>query len=67
MQMTFKYKLKPHKAQVGQFEAWRDLCRRQYNYRLGQRFDWFEASRTRVVDTPRPKGRRFLNRPDSDL
>ncbi|GAB4384861.1 MAG: RNA-guided endonuclease TnpB family protein [Elainellaceae cyanobacterium] len=52
MRLTYKYELKPTKPQVGIFETWLDLCRRQYNYRLGQRFEWFEATRTRVDACP---------------
>lgn len=31
---------------------WLNLCRRQYNYRLAQRFQWWEATRTPVNSCP---------------
>lgn len=33
-------------------ELWIELCRRQYNFRLGERFQWFEATRTPVNACP---------------
>lgn len=48
MKLTHKYKLKPTKPQSATFSHWLELCRRQYNYRLGQRFDWYESTRSRV-------------------
>ncbi len=48
MQLTYKYKLKPTKPQIALFQAWIELCRRQYNFRLGQRFNWYEQTRTPV-------------------
>lgn len=48
MQLAYKYKLKPTAYQVSTFETWLELCRRQYNYRLGERFSWWEATRTAV-------------------
>ena len=31
---------------------WLNLCRRQYNYRLGERFRWWEATRTSINTCP---------------
>jgi putative transposase len=45
---AYKYKLRPNKAQAQQFDEWLELLRRQYNYRLGQRFDWYESTRCPV-------------------
>ena len=42
---AYKYKLRPSKEQAHQFDEWLELLRRQYNYRLGQRFDWYESTR----------------------
>lgn len=50
--MTYKYRLKPTKPQIATFQAWLELARRQYNFRLGQRFDWYEATRSRVDACP---------------
>ncbi|MEG3969776.1 transposase [Microcoleus sp. T2B6] len=52
MQLTYKYRLKPTKAQLTTIVAHLELCRRQYNYRLGERFKWWEATRTLVNACP---------------
>jgi putative transposase len=46
MRCAFKYKLKPTKDQAATLGQWIELCRRQYNYRLGERFEWYEATRS---------------------
>jgi putative transposase len=48
MQLTYKYRLKPTKAQLVTIAAHLELCRRQYNYRLGERFRWWESTRTPI-------------------
>lgn len=52
MQLTYKYKLKPSKPQIALFQTWLELCRRQYNFRLGQRFKWHEQTRTPINACP---------------
>ncbi|MBE9015152.1 transposase [Chroococcidiopsidales cyanobacterium LEGE 13417] len=52
MKITYKYKLKPTTSQISTFSSWLELCRRQYNFRLGQRFDWYDATRSRVDACP---------------
>lgn len=52
MRLTYKYRLKPTKPQIATFQVWLELARRQYNFRLGQRFDWYEATRSRVDACP---------------
>ena len=52
MQLTYKYKLKPTKPQIALFQSWIELCRRQYNFRLGQRFNWYEQTRTPINACP---------------
>ncbi|PSB53154.1 hypothetical protein C7B67_04280 [filamentous cyanobacterium Phorm 6] len=52
MQLTYKYRLKPTKAQLTTIVAHLELCRRQYNYRLGERFRWWEATRTPINACP---------------
>ena len=52
MRLTYKYRLKPTKPQIAVFQSWLELARRQYNYRLGQRFEWYEATRSRVDACP---------------
>jgi putative transposase len=48
MRCAYKFKLKPTKEQAVTLARWIELCRRQYNYRLGERFDWYEATRSQV-------------------
>jgi putative transposase len=48
MRCAYKFKLKPSKEQALTLARWIELCRRQYNYRLGERFDWYEATRSPV-------------------
>ncbi|MBE9010146.1 transposase [Pseudanabaenaceae cyanobacterium LEGE 13415] len=52
MQLTFKYKLKPHKPQCKIIDQTIELCRRQYNFRLGERFDWYDSTRTPINACP---------------
>lgn len=42
---AYKYKLRPTKDQIHQFDEWLTLLRIQYNYRLAERFNWFESTR----------------------
>jgi len=52
MRLTYKYKLRPTKLQTDTFQTWLELARRQYNFRLGQRFEWYETTRSRVDACP---------------
>jgi putative transposase len=52
LQLTYKYCLKPTKAQLVTIATHLELCRRQYNYRLGERFRWWEATRTPINACP---------------
>jgi len=52
MQLTYKYKLKPTKSQLVTIATHLELCRRQYNYRLGERFKWWESTRTPINACP---------------
>lgn len=45
MQVSYQFRLRPIASQVQQMEQWLELLRRQYNYRLAQRFDWWEHNR----------------------
>ncbi|MBD2297318.1 RNA-guided endonuclease TnpB family protein [Nostoc sp. FACHB-190] len=45
MRIAYQYRLRPTKQQIATFEQWLELCRRQYNYRLGERFNWWEQNR----------------------
>jgi len=46
---AYKYKLRPNKAQARQFDEWLNLLRMQYNYRLAERFNWYESMRCSVT------------------
>lgn len=48
MKITHQYKIKPTKAQIANMETWLELLRRQYNYRLRERFDWWDNNRCYV-------------------
>jgi putative transposase len=52
MKLTYRYKLRPTKKQNTTMIEWLNLCRRQYNYRLGQRYRWWEETRTPVDSCP---------------
>jgi putative transposase len=48
MRLTYQYRLRLTKKQIDTFERWIELCRRQYNYRLAERFNWWEQNRCDV-------------------
>jgi len=52
MQLTYKYALKPTKHQAVTITTHLELCRRQYNYRLGDRFKRWESTRTPLNACP---------------
>ncbi len=52
MRTAYQYKLKPNKDQIATIELWLELLRRQYNYRLGERFSWWEENRCPVNACP---------------
>ncbi len=52
MQLTYKYTLRPTKHQAVTITTHLELCRRQYNYRLGERFKRRESTRTRLNACP---------------
>ncbi len=52
MRLAYKYKLRPTKQQIEVIENWLDLLRRQYNYRLGERFNWYEQNRSSINAYP---------------
>lgn len=41
---AYQYKLRPNKAQAHAFDEWLNLLRMQYNYRLSERFNWYEST-----------------------
>jgi putative transposase len=52
MKLAHRYKLKPTTQQKATLRTWLELCRRQYNYRLGERLRWWEETRTPVNACP---------------
>jgi putative transposase len=52
MQLTYKYALKPTKHQAVTITTHLEFCRRQYNYRLGDRFKRWESTRTPLNACP---------------
>lgn len=45
MKITYQYRLRPTVEQAVKMNNWLELLRRQYNYRLAQRFDWWAFNR----------------------
>ena len=52
MRTAYQYRLRPTPNQVAQMSEWLNLLRRQYNYRLGERFNWWEQNRCDVNACP---------------
>ncbi len=47
MILAYQYRLRPNKEQVATIETWLELLRKQYNYRLFERFSWWEDTGTK--------------------
>ncbi len=45
MRISYQYRLRPTSRQVALMDGWLELLRRQYNYRLAERFNWWEQNR----------------------
>jgi putative transposase len=52
MRTAYQYRLRPTPSQIAQMSEWLNLLRRQYNYRLGERFNWYEQNRSPVNACP---------------
>lgn len=52
MRLTYQYRLRPNKQQAAMMETWLELLRWQYNYRLAERFNWWESNRCPVNACP---------------
>ncbi|GGA32318.1 RNA-guided endonuclease TnpB family protein [Okeania sp. KiyG1] len=52
MRTAYQYKLRPNKEQLATIEMWLELLRRQYNYRLGERFSWWSENSCPVNACP---------------
>ena len=52
MRTAYQYRLRPTPSQVATLSNWLDLLRRQYNYRLGEWFNWYEQNRCDINACP---------------
>ena len=52
MRIACQYRLRPTKTQSAQMETWLNLLRMQYNYRLAERFKWWDENRCRINACP---------------
>ncbi len=52
MKLAYRYKLKPDTQKKVTLRACVELCRRQYNHRLGERLRWWEETRSPVNACP---------------
>ena len=52
MRIAYQYRLRPNREQVTTIETWLELLRKQYNYRLFERFSWWEDNRNPVNASP---------------
>lgn len=46
--LAFEYKLNPTTGQEAIFSDWLEVCRRAYNYALGERKDWYKSRSCRI-------------------
>lgn len=49
---AYQYRLRPTSDQITSMGEWLELLRRQYNYRLGERFNWYEQNRCDINACP---------------
>ncbi len=52
MRTAYQYRLRLTSAQQATVDSWLELCRRQYNYRLAERFNWYEQNRCDINACP---------------
>lgn len=52
MRTTYQYRLRLTRQQQTTVDDWLELCRRQYNYRLAERFNWYEQNRCDISACP---------------
>ncbi len=52
MRTAYQYRLRLTRQQQATVDDWLELCRRQYNYRLGERFNWYEQNRCDIDACP---------------
>lgn len=49
---SYQYKLRPTPKQATTIDEWLELLRRQHNYRLAERFNWWEQNRCDINACP---------------
>ena len=52
MRVAYQYRLRPTKEQQDTIDNTLDMLRYQYNYQLGQRFNWYEQNRCSIDRCP---------------
>jgi putative transposase len=52
MRISYQYRIKPNREQAAKIDNTLDMLRHQYNYLLGQRFDWYERNRCPIDRCP---------------
>jgi putative transposase len=52
MRTAYQYRLRLTRQQQATVNDWLELCRRQYNYRLAERFNWYEQNRCDIDACP---------------
>ncbi len=52
MRTAHQYRLRLTKLQQATIDQWLELARRQYNYRLAERFNWYEQNRCDINACP---------------
>lgn len=52
MRTAYQYRLRPTPSQAALMDQWLELLRKQYNYRLAERFNWWEQNRCDVHACP---------------
>jgi putative transposase len=52
MRTAYQYRLRLTTTQQATIDEWIELCRRQYNYRLAERFNWYEHNRCNINACP---------------
>ena len=49
MRQAFQYKMLPSTKQRQEIDRWLNMLRAQYNYLLGDRFDWWQYNRSNCI------------------
>jgi putative transposase len=52
MRIAYQYRLRLTTEQKATLSQWLELCRRQYNYRLAERYNWWEQNRCDINACP---------------